>query len=185
MPWTQLRRAPALADQPSPLALGSAAPHPSLFTHLQCVFKTGDPHSAVGTNVLGLYCFILVVRIEHTWVEPPARSKLTPYDLFDRHEPCPPIGHCLRDPSRNRPESRFAVVGNASPECAISARFSGPEIAAELVNSFHSESHRFAVRRVIDLQADFVRVAGRELCNLGVGELERHVMHSGGDVITR
>lgn len=135
----KLSGATALADQPAPLAFGGTAPHTRLLTNLQRIFQTRNTHTTVGANVLCFQRFIVVVWIKNARVEPPARPKLTPHNFLDRHEPVPRLVSAYGIPSRNRPESRFAVADKASPECAICARFlqpdttrSGQQVGAQL-----------------------------------------------------
>lgn len=134
-PYAPLGGTTALTDQSAPLAFSGTAPHTRLLTNLQRIFQTRNTHTTVGANVLCFQRFIIVVWIKHTWVEPPARPKLTPYDLFDRHEPVPRLVSACGIPSRNRPESRFVVADKASPECAICARFSRRDQGSRSVRS--------------------------------------------------
>ena len=87
----QLSGTTALANQSAALAFSGAAPDARLLADLQRIFQTRNAHAAVGADMLCLQRFVFVVWIKHAWVKPAARPKLTPYDLFDRHEPCPPF----------------------------------------------------------------------------------------------
>lgn len=120
----QLGSTAPLADHPPTLAFGGASPDTGFLPHLQRIFQAGHSHATISAHRLRLESFIFVVRVEGAGFQSPARSKLTPHDLFGRHEPVPYCQWLSGWTPRSGTESRLRWGSSARPFlcdfCALS-----------------------------------------------------------------